>query len=252
MIGFPEASVGRRAAIAFAGPLANFILTVVLLAGTAMIVGLSSNTPIIGEVREGTEGARAGFEAGDRLLALDGVPVEGFENFSTTIFTDPGRSFDVEIERAGEVFTLPFTYEPPVTMAQVVQGSAADDAGLEIGDVILAVDGEDLRTFEELREKVIASRGAPLTVRIDRDGVEQELEFAAQRRELRLPDGEIVERFQIGVRADPLWGLQNSLEPAGPIEALQHGVRWIFNADSAHGPAFDLNWIIKFVSNPDT
>ena len=57
----------------------------------------------------------------------------------------------------------------------VVENSAAERAGLEVGDVILAIEGEDIRTFAEVRRLVTVNANVPLEFTVDRGGVQQKL-----------------------------------------------------------------------------
>ena len=73
------------------------------------------------------------------------------------------------IDRGDEQLTLTYSHSRPVAVSRVVDG-AARDAGVESGDVILSINGEPVRVFEDLRSTVLASEGRPLNFEIDRDG----------------------------------------------------------------------------------
>ena len=76
---FHEKSVGDRALVVAAGPFFNFALAVLLFAALFVVVGRPSAVPSVGNVMEASAAARAGLAPGDRILAMDGQPVERFE-----------------------------------------------------------------------------------------------------------------------------------------------------------------------------
>jgi regulator of sigma E protease len=77
---FHHKRVGQRAWIVAAGPLANFIFAIVLMIGVFVGVGIPAPLAGVGTVMEGSAAARAGFEKGDRIVRIDGDPVEWFED----------------------------------------------------------------------------------------------------------------------------------------------------------------------------
>jgi regulator of sigma E protease len=101
-VSFNSKSVGRRAAVVFAGPAANLIFAVVLLAGLFMIVGRPYTPPDIGAVIEGGAGERAGLKAGDVIRKIDAVEIAQFEQIVDIVRKAPGRELRIEVERAGE------------------------------------------------------------------------------------------------------------------------------------------------------
>jgi regulator of sigma E protease len=62
----------HRAAVVVAGPIANFILSIVLFAGLFTIVGQTIATPVVDGVQPGSAAAEAGFKPGDRVVSIDG------------------------------------------------------------------------------------------------------------------------------------------------------------------------------------
>ena len=69
----------NRAAIVLAGPVANFILALVIFAGMFMAFGRVEHTPRIGRVEAGSPAAAAGFQAGDLVKSINGNPIDSFE-----------------------------------------------------------------------------------------------------------------------------------------------------------------------------
>ena len=155
------APLWARAATVAAGPVANFILTFVLLAGILLVLGVPREEPTVGAVREmPVEGAW--LEEGDVILAIDGVATPDRETFGTVVGDLPSSAtVDYRVLRAGQEVTVqgPHPFAPVV--GQVMIRSAAIDAGLQAGDVILRAGGKEVTTFAELPEIIAASEGRP-------------------------------------------------------------------------------------------
>ncbi|TGY87412.1 RIP metalloprotease RseP [Marinicauda algicola] len=103
--------VWQRVLIVAAGPVANFILAVVIFAALGMIRGEARIEPLVGEVTAGSPAESAGLESGDLILAIDGSPVSGFSDISRTVFMRAGQQIDIAVERDGERITIQATPE---------------------------------------------------------------------------------------------------------------------------------------------
>lgn len=95
----------QRAAVVAAGPVANFILAVVIFACVFMFVGRQVSAPVVSGVVEGSPAAAAGFMAGDRIVSIDGSRVESFEDIQRYVsVTRTAMTFGVE--RDGGLLTI--------------------------------------------------------------------------------------------------------------------------------------------------
>lgn len=105
---FPAKSAWRRALIIFAGPFANIVAAVAILAGVLMISGAVTEVrPEVSEVESGSMADRAGIEAGDRLVAIDGERIEAWEGFTGAVSDrQPGQEVSVTVERGGSERTF--------------------------------------------------------------------------------------------------------------------------------------------------
>ena len=98
---FQAKSVGRRAAIVAAGPIANFILALVVLTGLIYAEGRPSPDPRIGGLVADSAAARAGFEPGDVIRSIDGKPVASFAAMHDLIAGQGGVPLRFEVDRDG-------------------------------------------------------------------------------------------------------------------------------------------------------
>ncbi|MCL4157862.1 UNVERIFIED_CONTAM: hypothetical protein GTU68_028733, partial [Idotea baltica] len=96
---FPAASLPRRMAIVAAGPIFNFLLAIFLFAAVAYVVGVAGNKPVVGEIVEGTSAETAGFKVGDKLVSVDGKPVESYVEFDRMMRAKQGEEASVIVER---------------------------------------------------------------------------------------------------------------------------------------------------------
>jgi regulator of sigma E protease len=145
--------------------------------------------PVVGMVESGSPGERAGLEAGDRVLAVDGEPAKTWQDVMFAILTSPEKPLRVEYERLPSPGARPqrltTTLEPErvprdevgeagvhplVLIGEVLPGSAAEAAGVKVGDAVLAIEGKAIQSFSELREQVVDRAGQPLDVLLLRDG----------------------------------------------------------------------------------
>jgi regulator of sigma E protease len=98
---FPAKSVGRRAAIVAAGPIANFILSIVLFAGIFAFHGRIEISPVIDQLQAGSAAEKAGLQVGDRITSIDGRAIRTFADMQRIVSAAPGRELQIEVDRGG-------------------------------------------------------------------------------------------------------------------------------------------------------
>ena len=98
---FISQPVGRRAAIVAAGPIANFILAIVLFAVLYSFFGQPSFPAVVDAVLPESPAAEAGFQPGDRVLAIDGAEIDDFTAFQRIVSLSADRELRVLIDRGG-------------------------------------------------------------------------------------------------------------------------------------------------------
>ena len=75
----------HRAAVVAAGPIANFLLAIVIFAVMAMIYGRTVTSPIVDEISPGSAAERAGFVVNDRIVSIDGDTIETFGDMQSIV-----------------------------------------------------------------------------------------------------------------------------------------------------------------------
>ncbi|RPI48220.1 MAG: RIP metalloprotease RseP [Betaproteobacteria bacterium] len=192
---FNRQSVYRRIAIVAAGPIANFLLAIVLY-WVLFVSGMPGLRPIIDTPPAATPAHAAGFQSGDTLLKIGNEPVSTWQDARWMLLQHAVNRGSVRIEvsdRRGyiDVRVLDLSkltaedmdadflrasgllrFNPPVVpvVGHVVPGGPAERAGLREGDLIVAIDGVPIEQWQELVAKVRQRPGQRLEVTVERSG----------------------------------------------------------------------------------
>ncbi|MDB5472863.1 MAG: metalloprotease RseP, partial [Devosia sp.] len=108
---FANKNVWQRIAIVAAGPIANVLLTFLILYALLLGYGRYTIPPVVGAVIAGSVAESAGLEAGDRIVSVDGYAVRGFEDFQRLVATSPQRPVSITLERDSTTQTIVLTPE---------------------------------------------------------------------------------------------------------------------------------------------
>ncbi len=106
---FHHEGLGARSAIVAAGPIANFLLAIVILSGLYMVEGRPFAPAVIDEVIEGSAAERAGLRVADRIAEADGSKIAEFSDLSRIVFARPGVPIVLDIERDGQRLEITVT-----------------------------------------------------------------------------------------------------------------------------------------------
>ena len=169
--------------------------------------------PVVGVVSLTSPAAAAGLRSGDRVVQLGDTKVEDWPDFARA-YERATQAARVRVARGPEdeatevELTLPalgsvdrFGVIPAaVLIEEVIADSAAAGAGLERGDLIVAVDGEPVASFATFLETVLASGGRPLSVQYARDGETLVVRLSP---ELQIEDSRGMEEevYRVGIKA---------------------------------------------------
>lgn len=182
--------------VAAAGPAFSLGLAF-LMAAIVWFVGKpesESDSTIIGYIKPGGPAENAGLRVGDRILAVDGHPVNRFmggtDGVKWRVIRSEGETIPFQVERNGEVLTINSGWAKPATASWrrpalrevqigprivpgigfVIRGSVAEKAGLEADDLIVAVNGKPIFNLEEIVPFLKENAGQSITLTVIRKG----------------------------------------------------------------------------------
>jgi regulator of sigma E protease len=120
-------SVGVRAAVAAAGPAANFVFAILIFSFIYGLFGEVLKKPIITRVIPGGAAAEAGFLAGDIVTQINGVKINDYDALSTTIMVSAGKKLNFEVQRGANLVSLEAT---PRVIAKKTQFGDMENQGM--------------------------------------------------------------------------------------------------------------------------
>jgi regulator of sigma E protease len=215
------APLWARAATVAAGPVFNFILSIIVFTGIVMVQGMARDPLTVAEVAV-LPGDMQGLQSGDVILAVEGQQAPGVEGFGDFIASLPVEPvFDWTVLRDGAEVTVTAPYPYPPFVGGVAPQSAALEAGLEEGDVIIAVNGAPVWTFGQLRAAVDGSDGGELALEVWRGGETLPITLTPRRMDLPLQEGGFETRWLIGVNGGLFFTPET--EMPGVFEAVSYG-----------------------------
>jgi len=177
----------QRAIVIIAGPLMNVILAVAIVAGLYMYAfpkEVETADPVITSIVPGSPAARAGLQAGDKIVQIGGKHDPNWQDVVTLESLNANRALPVIVERRGQKLSYAVTPkmdpkegigvagwngEEDVQIGQVLKDSPAATAGLRPGDLLLSVNNQPVVSPLVLRQAVIQSAGKPVSIKVMRD-----------------------------------------------------------------------------------
>jgi len=179
----------QRLIIALAGPMMNVALAVGLLTGLYMVsypkISHADEEAVIGDVLPDSAAAKAGIEAGDRIVKLDSAVDPTWEDVKLKEATSAYRAMSVTVDRNGRRLEMDVTptlndrsgvgsagwdKRGEVELFSVDLDMPAGKAGLKIGDVVLSVNGRAIDSVNKLHNVTETSGGKTLHIEYERDG----------------------------------------------------------------------------------
>ncbi len=168
MLGAP---LWARSATVAAGPIFNFILSFFVFAGVLLFQGQPITPLTVSDVPAFPATFAQELEPGDRVLRVEGRALNYPDGFFAAIADVESKSaVEYEIERAGERMIVLGPQPQPSLVQSITPRSAADDAGLRIGDVVVAMNGAPIYQFGDMIDTVNASGATPIELEVWRDG----------------------------------------------------------------------------------
>src|SRR5258708_4583455 len=185
---FVNHSRWHRFLIAIAGPVMNILLAIVLLTGVYMVhyehAACMDGPAIIGYVDPGSSAAKAGIQAGDLVVQVDGVRNPTWEQIEMKQFVSANQPLPFAVERGGQTVqgaVIPVTNSPqepgsagwfpnvPVIIGDVEAepNMPAAKASLRDGDKILSIDGLPVRSIQSMIDSLQLTKDKPLDVMVE-------------------------------------------------------------------------------------
>lgn len=193
---FNRKSVWKRMAIVLAGPVANFVLAVVAY-WVVFVHGMAGIAPVIGEVVPGSIAAKAGLEAGQEIIAVDGKPTPTLQQLQERLVNRIGDSGEIRFtvsypdsqveytsvgtldqwmgdsdspELLNGIGIAPYRPSALPIAGEIVPDSPAERAGLKVGDRIVSADGQPIPSWRAWLTFLQERPGETISVAVERDG----------------------------------------------------------------------------------
>lgn len=216
------APLWARAATVAAGPVFNFIFAILVFAVFLMVRGVAVDTPVVGQITA-LPNAVNELRVGDRITAVAGLETPDLSAFYSNIENvPPAPVVTYDVIRDGAPVAVSGPYPQPPLAGTISLQSAARDAGMQPGDVIVSVDGTPVSAFSELREMVAASGGSTLDLEVWRRGEILDLALTPRRTDLPMSGGGFETRWLIGLTSGSIF--EHPTRTPGIGEASQMAV----------------------------
>ena len=240
-------SVWKRIAIVSAGPLANFLLAILVFWGL-FLRGESGLVPVIEGVEPNTPAYFAGLESGQEIVSVDGRETPTVNALSFGLLERLGDTGEIEIaarypgsdviysssapikrwlagvENPDPLSGLGITLAMPVILAvvnEVTPDGPAERAGFLPGDEIVAADGQTISDWTDWVDYVRSRPGSRLVATVIRDGMRLPIEVVPERRSL---EGGDIGSVGMSVRVPAFPADRVRTFERGPVEALMAAV----------------------------
>lgn len=223
----------QRILVAIAGPVMNILTAIAIPFIGGLIFGVPATpTSVISRVDTGGAAQVAGLQPGDRIISFNGNDNPSWDVIRGDALLSPDQPLPMVVERNGQ--RLQVTIKPtkrveggetigdvdfmpdygtvPVVVRSVEAGSPVATAGLQAGDRIMALNGEEARNSEQVRQFIKDHKAEPIRMTVERGGVRKEITASVG----KLADG------SEGLGLVPVDNMP--LEKAGPGSAARYAV----------------------------
>ncbi|MBT5969031.1 MAG: RIP metalloprotease RseP, partial [Nitrospina sp.] len=226
---FSAAPPQHRLLIAFAGPAFNILFALAIYVFVYMI-GVETIGPVIGTVKENSPALEAGLQTGDKIISVNKNPIRFWSQLQKKVYHSPGEKLDFQIERLNKgiinLEIIPTTEEiknlfgeteqvgligiTPLanTITYIKKESAAEKAGLQLNDRIIAVQNINIFGWSDLRPAAVDKPGELLTFKIQRNDTEILIPLTPTPKTIKGPDGNDLKIGEIGIGMSGLMVLE--------------------------------------------
>ncbi|KII80401.1 sigma E protease regulator RseP [Vibrio renipiscarius] len=213
---FDKKTLWQRTAIVAAGPVFNFLFAIFAY-WLVFLIGVPAVKPVIGQVAPYSIAAQGGLESGMELKTISGVKTADWESVNMGLVSHIGDEtltltvapadevgseqqltldisewqFDPEKESSMSALGFkPFTPPISLTLNSISQGGAGEEAGLLVGDELLALNGQALTEWQQVVDSIRSHADKSMTLEVLRNGESTELVLVPHARELN--DGQTI------------------------------------------------------------
>jgi regulator of sigma E protease len=252
--------IWKRFTIVFAGPLFNIMFACVLFY-FLYLTGVPALYPDIGKIARNSPAEKAGLMTGDRVVAVDGLPVQSWDDVITEVEKKDGATITFKVRRGNEAVAIAVRPEEKTesnvfgeskkywevgisplvlpVVGEVMKGTPAEKAGLLKGDRIVEVGGVPIRTWEDMTEIVHDSAGKPLLFRIERGATAFERRIIPEEQKMTTAQGE-KRMGLIGIRPEE----KHFAKRFGPLQSAVRGVEKTWEIS-----ALTILFIVKLIQH---
>ncbi len=153
---FHNASLWRRSLTVLAGPVANFLLSIVIFFGLAMTGDKASDEPVVAAISAESPQDVTGLMPGDRVLEVNGVATATFGEVLDRLARTNGTPAPVVVERDGATREIQVRYVSPPVVTSLVADGAAISNGIRPGDRFVAVAGQPVASARDVQLAIAA------------------------------------------------------------------------------------------------
>jgi regulator of sigma E protease len=219
----------QRILVALAGPVMNILTALAIPFAGAVMYGVPATpAPVVSAMAAGGAAQAAGLQRGDRIVSFNGHENPKWNTIRGDALLSPGQPLQLIVDRNGQRIPMAITptavtedgetagfldFVPdygdvPVIVREIEPNTPASEAGLQPGDRILAVNGQSVRSAEQVTQFIRDHKGQPITLKVDRSGQQRDITATPR----KLQDG----RERLGFRPDE----EIPLQRVGLVSAL--------------------------------
>lgn len=223
------APLWARSATVAAGPVFNFIFSILVFSAIFLSSGVPRDTLTVGQLRALPAPVNE-LQSGDTIVQIAGQTVPGLKDEAYVRFLEDlpkAEVLDYRVARDGAEQDVRGPYIFPPLIVGLSPRSAAVAADLEVGDVIVGVNGTPIVAFDQLKTVVESSDGAPVALKVWRDGTILDKTLNAKRVDEPQADGGYATEWRIGIQGGMAFDLATT--PLGVGQAVSRGATQTWN-----------------------
>lgn len=247
---FTHKPLFQKTMIVAAGPFFNLLLAVIIYAAFFLFIGTEDIRPVVRHVAQDGPAARAGLQTGDGVVSVNGTAVASWSDINRLVAQGRGRDVRIAIVRENTFLEVVVTPQMRMTkdilgddepyydvgfsgltplkavVGDVADGYPAKRAGMQSGDLIVAINDHPVDSWITMTEIIAQSGGEPLAVQIVRGEERLSVDLVPVLFSEETMLGEKVDRYRIGISSPGVTIPEADLiiVKRGPIEALRDSV----------------------------